>query len=175
MKYLKIFVVAGILISVFLSTASAQTRYRSLKQPDGTTFEAVERGDEWLRFYETPEGYIVRPSADRYFRYFNIDARGEFVATDSKVGIDAPRNIPVRPYENPAVRRALQEKIDVYNAAADANRKRYLQWQRRRLASANALGKRSTSSPSLSMASDTTLTVGVLLVEFNGRPHDASD
>jgi hypothetical protein len=127
MKATTIFVMIGLFISALFYEAPAQTQYQTLRQPDGTTFKAIECGDEWLYFFETPEGYIVRPGSDGFFQYFTINTAGEFVATGLRVGIDAPHNIPIRPYNLPAVRRALEEKIEAYNAAAEANRQRYLQ------------------------------------------------
>lgn len=84
MKSLKMYVLAGVLILTSLNTINAQSRFRSLKQPNGATFQAVERGDEWLRFFETPEGYIVQRGDDGYFHYFDINASGEFVSTNLK-------------------------------------------------------------------------------------------
>lgn len=138
MKRIKIFVLTGTLLLVSFGGLIAQQLYRTLKQPDGTTFQAIERGDEWLHFFETPEGYLVRRGDDGYFHYFNINALGDFVATDLKVGIDPPVDVNVRPYENPGVLRALQRKIDDYNAAAEVNRQKYLQRQRSEVGSVNA-------------------------------------
>ena len=174
MKCKKTFAIAGILVLASFNALTAQPTYRSLKQPDGTTFQAIERGDEWLHFFETPEGYVVRRGDDGYFHYFNINALGDFVATDLKVGIDPPVDVNVRPYENPGVLRALQRKIDTYNAAAEVNRQRYLQKQRSVVGSVNALNKGSGRT-TLSTQQTVQVDVGLLLVEFNGRPHYTSD
>lgn len=170
MKKLCILICAGMLVLVSFHRAVAQSYFRTLRQPDGKTFQAVERGDQWLRFYETPEGYIVRRGADGYFRYFNINARGDFVATNLKVAINSPVNVAVRPYANPAVLKALNQKIDAYNTVAEANRQRYLQWQRSMLGSTNSLSKGTGDAYTLSQ-SQIALNVGVLLVEFNDVQH----
>ena len=170
MKPTTILLISGLLLFSTIQEISAQENFFILRQPDGTTFRAIERGDEWLRFFETPEGYIVRRDQDGYFKYFNINARGDFIATNLKVGIDPLINVAVRPYENPAVLRALNRKIDAYNAAAEVNRKRYLQRQQSILGSTNALGKGSVNI-TMSSQQQVTLNVGVLLVEFNDVPH----
>lgn len=174
MKRIKMFVLTGIMVLMSFNGLIGQTTYRSLKQPDGTTFQAIERGDEWLHFFETPEGYLVRRGNDGYFHYFDINALGDFVATDLKAGIDPPIDVPVRPYENAGVLRALQKKIDAYNAAAEMNRQRYLQRQRSIVGSANASNKDSGLT-TLSSQQTVQVDVGLLLVEFDGRPHYTSD
>ena len=73
-------------------------------------------------------------------------------------------------YENPGVLRALQKKIAASNAAAEMNRQRYLERQRSIVSSANALNKGSGLT-TLSSQQSVQVDVGVLLVEFTGRPH----
>jgi M6 family metalloprotease-like protein len=167
MKITTIFVMIGLFICVMFKEALAQ--YQTLRQPDGTTFQAVERGEQFLQFLETPEGFIVRRGGDGYYRYFNMDALGEFVATGLRAGIDLPVNVPVRPYNLPAVRQTLIQKIEAFNAAADANRQRYL--QRQRGGSSGMSGKRAGSTIQGVQQQEVTLQVGVLLVEFNDVPH----
>ncbi len=170
MQKLLIFLSAGMLVLASSQKVESQSYFRNLKQPDGTTFQAIERGDEWLRFYETPEGYIVRRGADGYYYYFDINVLGNFVGTNLRVGIDRPANVPIRPYTNPVVLRALNKKIDAYNKAAERNRQRYLQRQRSALGS-NALGKGSPGVTSSQQQQQVTLNVCVLLVEFNDVQH----
>ena len=168
MKAKAVFTLTGLLMFALVCGSAAQSQYFTLKQPDGTSFSAMERGDEWLRFFETPEGYIVRRGPDGFFQYFNINATGEFVVTGLRVGIHAPVGVPVRPYNLPELRRALEQRLAAYNAAAERNRQRFLQRQRDGFAS--GLGKRSgTTFPSIQQ--ELTLDMGILLVEFNGRPH----
>ena len=44
MKHIRMLVFAGILVLASFNALTAQPTYRSLKQPDGTTFQAIERG-----------------------------------------------------------------------------------------------------------------------------------
>lgn len=164
MKAKAIFTLTGLIVFALFCESAAQSQYLTLRQPDGTTFQAIERGDEWLHFFETPEGYIVQRGPDGFFQYFTIDVAGEFIATGLRAGIDAPRNVPIRPYSLPAVRQALKQKIEAYNAGAEANQQRYLQRQRSVLSKSSGTNKGSTTQ---SIQAEITLQVAVLLVEFN--------
>ena len=42
-----------------ISAAPADPTPRQFTQPDGTTFTAIPRGDEWMNWYETPGGQIL--------------------------------------------------------------------------------------------------------------------
>ena len=80
----------------------------------------------WLSWYETPRGYMVQMSADRYYHYVTIDAIGDFVQLPQKAGKGRTDSVPVRPYEDPVIRAALVKKVLAYNRAADKNRVRFL-------------------------------------------------
>jgi len=158
----------GLMLCALLSVSAAQTQYLTFRQPNGTTFQAIERGEQFLQFLETPEGFAVHRGRDGYYRYFNMNARGEFVATGLKVGIDSPASVSKRPYNLPAVRQALIQEIEAFNTGAEANRQRYLQRQRRVV---SGFTDKNKSSATQSVQQEVTLQVGVLLVEFNDVPH----
>jgi M6 family metalloprotease-like protein len=90
---LLIFVVTNV------SAAPAAPIVLSLTQPDGTQFEAVPWGDEWLNGMETIEDYtIIQDPVSDYWVYarassddFNIQSRDQ---TPLIVGIDKPVGIP---------------------------------------------------------------------------------
>jgi len=136
----------------------AQSRYITLKQPDGTTFKAVERGEQFLHFYETPEGYIVRKWRNGYYYYFNINSQGKFVKMNIKAGSKTSIEIPIKPYNNYAVKQELIKQIEKFNKYAEHNREIYLAKQRRWLQSAPSLEKTSKS-----MMPETNISVGILL------------
>ncbi len=167
MKTTSKLIIIGFILAIYYE-ALGQAQYLTLRQPDGTTFQAIERGDEWLHFFETPEGYIVQRGPNGFFQYSTIDAAGEFISMGLRAGIDVPRNVPIRPYNLPAVQQALKQKINSYNAGAEVNRQRYLQRQRNVLSKSSGTNKGSTTQ---SIQQEVTLQVGVLLVEFTGRPH----
>jgi hypothetical protein len=66
-----------ILIAIFLlsqlNAAPAYPGKRQFQQPDGTTFTARQRGDEFLHWYETDEGEILLYNKkEKRFEYAEI-------------------------------------------------------------------------------------------------------
>ncbi|MDD2202229.1 MAG: M6 family metalloprotease domain-containing protein [Firmicutes bacterium] len=58
-----------------------------LSQPDGTTFEAVQWGDEWLNGLETSEGHtIVYNETTGFWEYARLSARGELEPSGIRPG-----------------------------------------------------------------------------------------
>ena len=59
-------------------------------QPDGTTFEAHVFGDEFAGHKRTADGYEFVYGSGGWWYYAELDARGEYVASPYRVGIDDP-------------------------------------------------------------------------------------
>lgn len=55
-----------------LFAAPAKRGYMLLKQPDGTFLSLQLRGDEYLHYYETPDGKIVMQDIDGFFKYATL-------------------------------------------------------------------------------------------------------
>jgi len=168
MKALKLFAI--ILVCLILNTKTeAQNGFFELKQPDGTSFSAKEMGGCcWFKWYETPEGYIVQMGKDKNYYYATINTNGDFVTLPQQVGKDRTDSVPVRPYENPVVKAALVEKIKAYNKAADENRARFLEMQRKAL---GLSGGKNNSLGKITLANPLTIEIGVILVEFTDQTH----
>lgn len=67
------------------------TGWRIFKQPNGVEFIGREFGDEFELNCITKNGYqYVRNSETKWMYYAILDTKGEFAASDSRVGIDAP-------------------------------------------------------------------------------------
>ena len=64
-------------------------------QPDGTTFVYHAWGDEFGGNRETADGYAFVYGSDGWAYYAELDARGEYVASPYKVGIDDPAEIGI--------------------------------------------------------------------------------
>ena len=64
-------------------------------QPDGTTFVYHAWGDEFGGNRETADGYAFVYGSDGWAYYAELDARGEYVASPYKVGIDDPAKIGI--------------------------------------------------------------------------------
>lgn len=170
MKSLKLAAIISVLVCfVFTIPTKAQNGFFNLKQPDGTTFSVKEMGACWLSWYETPEGYMVQRGKDKYYHYVTIDANGDFVQLPQRAGKDRTDSVPVRPYENPAIRAGIVEKVQAYNRAADENRARFLEMQRKAL---GLSGSKKNSLNKLNQLVDPlTIEIGVILVEFSDLTH----
>ena len=76
-----------ILMTMLLSTASLWARPAlstpvDVKQPDGTVITLCLRGDEFLSFTTTIDGYTVVKGADGFYRYAEKGADGQLTATE---------------------------------------------------------------------------------------------
>ena len=76
-----------ILMAMLLGTASlwarpALSKPVDVKQPDGTVITLCLRGDEFLSFTTTIDGYTVVKGADGFYRYAEKGADGQLTATD---------------------------------------------------------------------------------------------
>ncbi len=62
-----------------------------LAQPDETTLEAVQWGDEWLNCWETSDGYtIVRSQTSGFWEYARLSAYGELEPSGIRPGTILP-------------------------------------------------------------------------------------
>ncbi|WP_270180337.1 cell wall-binding repeat-containing protein [Alkalihalobacillus sp. CinArs1] len=68
--------------------APANDMFRTMKQPDGTTFLAKAVGDEFKHWMETKNGYVIVQGKDKYWYYSTIKDANVTI-TSSKVGIDS--------------------------------------------------------------------------------------
>lgn len=97
------------LITLFLSFLLAVSAFGSparrevflIEQPDGTSFKARLRGDEFCRILTTADGCAIRRDADGFYRYAFYDENGRTRSTGYAVGRYTPslilgesRNIP---------------------------------------------------------------------------------
>ncbi len=66
-----------------------------LTQPDGSTFRARGRGDEWQNWTETLDGYtILREVQSGFWVYVEKDSGGKLIPSHRVVGRDKPTGIP---------------------------------------------------------------------------------
>jgi|GEM_PF-1180236 len=92
----------GVLAVVTLAVTAALTGFaggaaavpspddeHTLTQPDGTTFEAVQWGNEHNHGWEAANGYTITRGANDWWWYATTE-NGTVVPTDRKVGIDGP-------------------------------------------------------------------------------------
>lgn len=95
-----------ILISLLSFTANATPARKGiipLTQPDGTTFNAVFKGDEFGHIKATSDGHAIIQGFDGWWHYAVYDKEGKKCDTGWRVGLDTPEDILTRsksiPYE----------------------------------------------------------------------------
>ncbi|MCD7952898.1 MAG: hypothetical protein LUG14_08265 [Synergistaceae bacterium] len=88
MKNLRRVLIIFFIISITAAAAfagPALQRDFTLTQPDGESFSAVKRGDEFMNWYETAEGYAVLKDGVRWYWVFALRAAA---------GLIAPSDVP---------------------------------------------------------------------------------
>ena len=78
-------------ITAFAGPAGKSPVY--LKQPDGTTFQASIKGDEFVRIKTTATGQAVIQDSDGWWCYATYDQECKIQNTGYKVGRDVPESI----------------------------------------------------------------------------------
>ena len=98
-KYLLIIVI----ISLIISGSAPRKGSFLMYQPDGTSFLATLKGDEFAKVLTTSDGCVVVKGDDGFYRYARFNADGSRESTGYKVGSEVPslvldgcRSIPWR-------------------------------------------------------------------------------
>ena len=86
-KFLPFFI---ILVSLIVSGSSSRKTPFLMYQPDGTSFMAVLKGDEFAKVLTTADGYAVMKCEDGYYRYAYFNPDGSRESSGYKVGADVP-------------------------------------------------------------------------------------
>ena len=82
MKRLTIIAILMLLGVASMMAVPAYPKPVDVKQPDGTTVTLQLRGDEFLHFTTTTDGYTVTKRTDGFYCYAKRDADGRLTATD---------------------------------------------------------------------------------------------
>ena len=90
----KIFTAIGLSVITALGVPSSPVPYE-YTQPDGTKVKIYQRGDEWLHWNETEDGYSVIFDRSSGFWKYVVFRNGELTATDYVVGSVDPESIGV--------------------------------------------------------------------------------
>ncbi|NOZ07954.1 MAG: M6 family metalloprotease domain-containing protein, partial [FCB group bacterium] len=64
-----------------------------LFQPDGTSFNAYLRGDEWQNWYETAEGYTIALNASQIWVYVAGVKAGEFILSETPANLETTLSV----------------------------------------------------------------------------------
>lgn len=71
----------------------ARGGFATMRQPDGTTFTAILRGDEFLKIFTTADGHAIIQDEDGYYSYAVYGPDGSKYSTGVHVGDVAPSDI----------------------------------------------------------------------------------
>lgn len=85
--------IAGFILQTIAWADLAPDDSMTFYQPDESSFTGYVYGDEIIHFYETEGGYtFVRNTADHFYYYAEINAKGDLVPGPYKIGeIDPER------------------------------------------------------------------------------------
>jgi len=135
--------------------APFDTGFIQWSQPNGRTFVARFRGDEFQHWMETQDGYRVTRGVGEWYYYATLDARGEFTPTELRVGVDQAPSSAYKLERSETRLAEIQQRIGEFNAQVALNHQRFMQRQ----AAAKAAGVPMIES------------LGVILVEFDDVKH----
>lgn len=146
-------IISLILLAVTVYAGPARNFATTYTQPDGTTFQARIKGDEWFKLRTTMDGCAITKSSDGWWRYGIYDTDGRISPSGYKVGKETPEEIKAASRNIPY--RALSENADRHRAVIYENGRERLEAVRRQMAATKS-------------SSGTTQNRGLaLLVEFS--------
>lgn len=125
-------IISLILIAVSAYAGPARNFATTYTQPDGTTFQARIKGDEWFKLRTTMDGCAITKSADGWWYYGIYDAEGKIAPSGYKVGQTAPEEIKAASRNIPY--RALSENANRHRAVMYENGRERLEAVRRQAA-----------------------------------------
>lgn len=90
-----------IVLAMFLSMIPiygrpARKGHMNLTQPDGSTFTAVFKGDEFIRIKTTEQGHAIIQDSEGWWCYARLDDAGSRSSSGYKVGQETPDHILVQ-------------------------------------------------------------------------------
>ena len=90
-----------LLFAELVSGSPAKRDKMILTQPDGSTFTAIFKGDEFIRIKTTTDGHAIMQNEEGWWCYATYDNGGNRICTDIKVGDTTSGNIPSESQEIP--------------------------------------------------------------------------
>ena len=95
-SFAKVFLIISSLIyftAATLTAGPARGVNATFTQPDGTTFPAQLKGDEWTKIRTTSEGNVITRDSEGWWCYAVYSQGGEIISTGYRVGHPAPAEI----------------------------------------------------------------------------------
>ncbi len=106
-KFRKILLILVILFLIAIETVyavPANPAPFSLSQPDGSTFDARQIGDERGAHLETMDGYTIVKDEYNWWNYAKIDPNRKLVSTGQRVGLSDPKMLGIQMHLHPSVK-----------------------------------------------------------------------
>ena len=107
MKHKTILTLFALILSLAALAGPARRGPISLTQPDGTTFNALFRGDEFMKIKTTEDGHAIIQEENGWWCYAWFDQEGKRYSSGNKVGGGTPSDILARSMEIPYSRLAM--------------------------------------------------------------------
>ncbi len=115
MKKRSILVAVLISACLYLSARPVRTGVLTLTQPDGSRFNAVFMGDEFMKIKMTEAGEAIIQNTDGWWCYAVYDAQGQKMSTGVRVGTTVPANALAEsrniPYDVLSHRAAVKRRV----------------------------------------------------------------
>lgn len=73
-------------------------------QPDKSSFQVIQVGDERGAHFETMEGYTIVTDENNWWNYARKDTNGKLVSTGQRVGLSDPKILGVKTHLHPAIK-----------------------------------------------------------------------
>lgn len=112
----------AILIASICDAGPARPGTMTFTQPDGTTFLARAKGDEFMKIITTSDGNAILKDSDGWWYYATYDSNGQKISSGYRVGKDVPSQIlsasSLIPYDI-----LVQRAYDKRNIAGSVERK----------------------------------------------------
>ena len=94
MRLRPLIITLALLFSCILSLAGpAKNTPVYMKQPDGSVFQAIIKGDEFTKIKTTSDGHAIVQDSDGWWCYAMYESGGTRVSTGWKVGKDVPNEV----------------------------------------------------------------------------------
>lgn len=79
--YKHIFLLQLLAVSVCLYAVPADPQPRTVTLPDGSKLTIYQKGDEFFKYKETQDGYLIRKNEKGYYDYAILNEKGSIVST----------------------------------------------------------------------------------------------
>ena len=119
---MKIIIVA-VLIALLLTSETvfcvpANPEPFNLTQPDNSSFQARQVGDERAAHFETLEGYTIVQDETKWWNYAKKDEKGKISSTGKKVGLVKSEKLDLSKHLHPSVTEDIFSKEPMVSVLA---------------------------------------------------------